>query len=356
MNKKKAVLFPYVSPQVFPFIKYFGELADGLELAQVVSPQGVAQAGKDVAYLANRDSIGVSVSNDVNFREADTLLVSELPDEYPCLEEVVRTIEKFLTEEKEVQCYHPFTGNLLERLQKAGLSASCPPALTKPEVDVRVRRVFTPEVPVIFVGGLSGDYDQQEIVLRLSAQLRKKGHRVSAFMGGDIFTLLKCHSYSPVLRSNIDNGLKVLALNQMLRKICEKEHPELIIMELPGDVIRFNEVLTGGFGVDTFLLSQAVLPDFFIACVAYGAYNGAYFKEVSAYCQNHFGFSVNEIHVSNKLLDYSKTVERQKLFWIRMPESRTEQVIGAYQPMDSGFTVHSWVKGDYTERILEALR
>lgn len=355
MNKKKAVLFPYVTSQAFPFVRYCNALSEEFELYQVVSPQGIIPAGKDAAYLNNREEIGVSVSNEVDCEGADMLLVPELPDEYPCLEEVLQTMEQFLASGKEVRCYHPFAGEQLERLQKAGYTEAVPPAVTKPEIDIRVRRVFTPEIPVIFVGGLSGEYDQQEVLLRLSAQLREQGHRIAVFAGNDMLAMLKCHSYSPILRSNVDNGLKVLALNEMLRKVCKEEHPELILMELPGGVIRFNDVLNGGFGVDTFLLSQAVLPDYFIACAAYGTYNGAYFKEVSAYCENHFGFPINQIHVSNKLLNYSKTVERFRPFWIKMPEREVEKAIGAYQPMDTDFVVRNWTKGDYTSVILEEL-
>ena len=355
MDKKKAVLFPYVTPQTFPFVKYFNALSEELELYQVVSPQGVLPAGKDAAYLNNREAIGVSVANEVDCEGADVLLVPELPENYPCLEETLQVMEQFLASGKEVRCYHPLAGEQLERLQKAGYTEAVPPAVTKPEIDIRVRRVFTPEVPVIFVGGLSGEYDQQEVLLRLSVQFRERGRRIAVFAGTDMLAMLQCHSYSPILRSNVDNGLKVLALNELLRKVCKEEHPELILMELPGGVIRFNDVLNGGFGVDTFLLSQAVLPDCFIACAAYGTYNGAYFREVSAYCERHFGFPINQIHISNQLLNYSKTVERFRPFWIKMSETEVAQAIRGYQPMDTAFTVRNWTQGDYTGVIWEEL-
>lgn len=58
-----------------------------------------------------------------------------------------------------------------------------------------------------------------------------------------------------------------MQLNQFIRSIVNIESPQLILAEAPDAIIKYNDVVPNGFGIRTFMLCQAILPDYFIASV-----------------------------------------------------------------------------------------
>ena len=67
------------------------------------------------------------------------------------------------------------------------------------------------------------------------------------------------------------------------------------------------------YGVIPYLISQAVQPDYVIACIPCGEVDGAKLLNLSESCKYRFGFEIDFFHMSNVHVDYNASVSNQSL-------------------------------------------
>ncbi len=66
---------------------------------------------------------------------------------------------------------------------------------------------------------------------------------------------------------SVDEAEKIERINVLLKDLETREQPSIILLEAPDAVMKYNNYLTNGFGIRTYMLAQAAEPDAFLCCI-----------------------------------------------------------------------------------------
>lgn len=165
--------------------------------------------------------------------------------------------------------------------------------------------MYSPKIPIIMVGSLVGECNKHEVAAMLSEEFKSLGYRSTAIISDVNYELINCVSYPNFFyEDKYNNNLKITLFNLYVKSIIEYNNLDILVIEVHGDVTRFSDRCFSGFGVDAFLISQAITPDKFILCTNCEKYKIEELNWLSLYVKSKFGFDTEYIHVSNKVVDY----------------------------------------------------
>lgn len=307
-----AALFPFV-PQFLPAVKLFEELQSKYTLRALISPPGFALTGKDAGYSRNHPSIGLTVTDTLNptdFMWDALLLIKAQGMEAIEDSELENVAEVALRSGKSVLYFDDDSTNAHEKM--SSLSELHPGKLEIYGRSSHTRAISPfdndkfkyPDTPVILIGGLVSEADTFEVLLRLVARLRADGWCVTGITRHPLGELFGLHTLHHILdRKDITEAAKILELNRFVRSMEAAERPGIILMEAPDSVMKFNNYAPNGFGIHTFMLCQAISPDYFVCCVPCELAVGQFVETISRDFEYRLGSAIHAAHVSNMVVD-----------------------------------------------------
>lgn len=337
-SKNKAMIYPFQKKDI-PFIRYFESFCGDIVIDSVCSHKGSGLIGKDIAYSANRNSLGVTVK-EVSTEMIDSsdvvIILSDLSDNLKKLsiELMIRVAEAG----KKIMCFLDISDEEQEKIKSKCNTNQClfcqdvrkkDQALLN-DVASHTKKMHATDIPIVFVGGLTEQADQVEVALGITKEFRNRGYRVSTIVNSEVYNIFGLHSYSCSLKE--EKAVQFIrSFNYLIKAIETTENPEIIIIELPGTMIRYNDLLTGDFGVYTYYFTQACVPDYTICCVPTGDYVNEFFKMLSKDFENKFNFKIDCLHFSNPTLDFANSEQYREIRLFNLPIHKVEEVIAGLE-------------------------
>ncbi|WP_055108607.1 TIGR04066 family peptide maturation system protein [Paenibacillus ihumii] len=212
------------------------------------------------------------------------------------------------------------------------------------------------DVPVIMILGLGENCEKWDLQLELCDFFHHKGYRATLISSNPISQLLGYYT----LPSSFDNsGLTfsqhVQKINSFIKKIEIKENPDVIILGVPGGILKYSHSVPNGYGYIPFLISNAVIPDLSILSLYSGNYTEQQLKEIQSTCYYRFGAEVNYFHISKKVCDYD--FETKKLNYFSVDHSYLiENIIRPLENMNTFSISDSWSSQKVFEMIILELQ
>ena len=80
------------------------------------------------------------------------------------------------------------------------------------------------------------------------------------------------HPFPQFMFDPINDEKKIEMFRSFIYFIQEKEHPDVIIIGIPGASLPINEYVPMGYGITNYLTSMAIRPDFSIVCAYYNPF------------------------------------------------------------------------------------
>ena len=316
--KQTITVYPY-HPQHYPVVAAWDGLCEEYMLQAVVSDSGSGLCGKDAAYAIARENSGILVSSDVNtaIDQSDALMILSGDLSEPPHEGAVDAMRYAVSKGKKVFCAAKASD-----IQKSTLSCV---SFLKEETgvaavsSVELRQVYPITIPVIFVGSLFDQTDEDYVSLQLISRLKSKGVRVSGF-GTDLCChFLGLHTYPEyLLNGGITDTERIMQFNAFLHEIERKERPDVLVMQLPTALLRFNDFIINSFGIVPYLIAQSVVCDYFICCSANDRYNQEFWKNISKDFTYRYGHPIDVVHLSGSTINYMESLERRMLAYFRV--------------------------------------
>ena len=342
--KTSVAIFPFVG-RTLPIVRHFNNLQNIYTITCVITWRGSGVVGKDAAFVYNHPSINIPVLDCHNSMscEWDILLVdcSNIGNKYSAVDEY-EFFCKCLDSGKKVI----FINNTNElpgcfyRLKKA-----YPEYVEQLDITTSHHFVSTDDfdyyplsVPVILVGSLVDLSDSLEVLLSLKEQLEMRGYATSCISANNMGPLVGLYIASHIWSDNtVTEEQKILRLNQLARHIINIEQPNLLLVEAPDAVIKYSDVIPNGFGIQTYMLSQALGLDYFVACVPCDLAFNMFLESVSSGVREKYGIPICAAHISNTLVDSSNVTQDNLPLCVHVSETivseRLEKNIGGVIPM-----------------------
>lgn len=167
--------------------------------------------------------------------------------------------------------------------------------------------------PVILTGGIVEEADVFETTIVAASVLKDMGLRVAVITKEAAAQLFGFLDFT-ILYSKYENAAeKVSALNIAIRAVERNLVPDIIVIEAPDAMIRYNDIAPNGFGLCTYMLCQAVAVDFLICCMPYDLAQEGFIKLLSEDFKIRYGTEISIVHASNVLIDSIELLNQKHL-------------------------------------------
>lgn len=313
--KIKSAFFPFTE-QNLPILRHFAVHNHKYEICEAITWSGTGVNHKDIGYCCNLPPVGIPASGlpEEPAGGWDALIVDwDAAQNENSRLDLAHWLGECLAAGKKLvlvssRAYPLSSGKALQELYdkyRAQIEIVYSDESISQSLAVS-RQGFRPlPVPVVLVGGLIKESSALEILFALKETLEKNGHTVSCLCDSGSGVLAGMHSYRHVLSGELERteAEKIAALNQLAHDVLETERSELLLVEAPDAVIKYNYIAPNGFGIQTYMLSQALEPDFAVCCVPADTASERFLDTIGQELLRRYECSVIGFHVSNYVID-----------------------------------------------------
>lgn len=317
-----AALFPFDS-QLLPAVKLFEELQDKYTLRKLFSPPGFGLTGRDAGYSRNHPDAGMMVTEALDSADPtwDTLILAR--KETIANAKMESAAESALHSGKSVLYFDNDSTDVPRKLWALSerypgmVRIYCGNTYTLGNQRFGGDEYKYIDAPVVLVGGLVKEADTFEVVLRLTARLLAHGFCVTGITRHPLGKLFGLHTLNHIIdRTDLTEAEKILELNQFVRSLEAAERPNVVLIEAPDAVIRYNNFALNGFGIYTYMLCQAVRPDYFVCCVPCELAVGQFLEAISSDFKYRLGSPIHAAHVSNLVIDSIDLMQARSISYV----------------------------------------
>lgn len=325
---KQAVLYPFKREDI-PYILSGDKIYDQYEITDVVAPCGSGLCGKDISYADNRGNFGVKVKENLEeaLKKRDALLVTSGNQEkyYVGIEDAIYTA---LQCEKDIIC-----NAKLSVKKRREIALLCKQKrrnfIYGQEERIQWRDVIVTgthrlRTPIAFVTSILADANNIELMLKVKKALDAMGYNVLT-VGATPEIQMYGGVYSGILDSLVNGRFQsdsvpvtIKLLNHFLWCVENQKSPDLMMLEIPGGLIETPD-FPNESGTFAYIITRAVQADYVIGTTLYGNYTDDSMLKISEEIERRFGFCLNCLHVSNKMLHITSSMHKQEMQYIYMP-------------------------------------
>lgn len=322
--KATVVLYPFCH-ELLPVVRHFSELQDCFSLYKLISLPGLGLTGHDAAYACNYPQTGYIVEESIDFSDSkwDTIILIQTLDEEIAKKSELETVaENALTAGKKVVYYGTLIADIPPKIFDLLRSNPLYMSVYTSDSDLplenrEVEGYCSLDAPVILIGGLIAEADVFEVLLGLVSRMREDGLRPMVFARSPIGRLFGFHNITGIYKkSELSEEKKICALNSQVKLYENAARPDIIVIEAPDALIRFNDIAPNGFGIQTYMLAQAILLDFCICCVPCEFADISFISALSNDFSIRLGTQINIVHVSNIIVDSADLLQSKRVSFV----------------------------------------
>ena len=245
------------------------------------------------------------------------------------MEEMVTCIKK----KKHVFCIMQLTKEELSTVQESledkeiNLFHNLPPYCFKSDLASGEGRLYTCGCPVIFIGELCIGMQVEEVIMKLYNTFEGHGYKVEIILDNPCADLMGMYTTPSFIYENIAECDKILRFNHYIQKIYENDHPDVIFVQIPGNVLPLCEDTISDFAIFCFYYSRALKPDLFYCLLPSNLSDD---KTVAVFhndLKSRYGFGFDGVFVSGKHLDLNEASRNGSVEYITMETGKKESKI-----------------------------
>lgn len=328
--REKVAVYPFY-PKLFPYIRNYDKLQEKYKILEVYVPSGLGLSNKDLSYACNHTPIGMkgSLIQDLDKSKADILvLIDDLDDDFNN-KDFPDIINIALDNGMKVKYYaksFDFVSNEIWILAEGHKEAL--------EIIVEGHKhgdsgqtKLPLQTPVILVGGLLDEPDVLEVLLQVYLNLNELGFKVSVLTKTPFSLGTNFHCISALFDNKTDEKTNISNLKATLKNIEHKEQPDIILIETPDPIMEYNEFAHNGYGIRTYMLSLATIPDSMVCVIPTELSIDEYVEMVSKFVSEKYNTILDGVHVSNSIIDSLEVLQSQGLSWVHIPLKEVDKML-----------------------------
>lgn len=313
-KNERLLIYPYNLE--FTSVLRHRSLLCGYEISSLVSPSGWGFTGKDAGIADRGSNIGILVTADFekSLQLCDTVMIVESHLPFDFEKYIFNKIKLAVKAKKNIICTLKLDRKTIEEITSM---CNCEGVYFKhfngtqnfllEEIDIDNESIEEIETPIILTIGIAEKTSKFEIQLALREKIQKLGYKISQIGTRSYCEMMGFHPFPSFMYGNtISDVNKVLMFNRFIKKIEKSEKPDIIIIGVPGGIMPFNKKFTNKFGLLTFEVSNAVVPDIVIASLLYEDYKSEGFEMYANLIKYKLGFEVDFFNIANMQFDWRK--------------------------------------------------
>lgn len=325
--RNKTTIFPYYK-NCYEIVYYFTKYTSKYNIKHAISPKGFKLAGKDAGFIENKEELGILIEEDIDMAisQSNILIITPISNLYNYREYVLDIIKKSIKAKKEIVCVMRLNESELIRFNEMSnayqinftyvnpiINKICNSWMTPKKTNVIPKKLYRPEIPVVFIGETFPSSISLKVMLDLKYSLKALGYSVLGITSCICGKLLGFESNIAFLDINLNPAEKCISFNHFIQNICMDNRVDILIIQIPGPVIVYDDYIVNSFGIETFMMSQVLQQDFFVLCDSFQGVEEEYYIKISKYLKEKFGFYIDVVSMTNGMLDYKITKDINEL-------------------------------------------
>ncbi|MDF2540587.1 MAG: peptide maturation system protein family [Herbinix sp.] len=302
---KKLALYPF-NRELSPIARYI-DLLPEYDRCYPLVPNTFSCDGLDISSIDGGDFHGIKVSSDCDkiIDQCDSLYIDF--DKRITKKAVYEAlIQKGIDHGKEVIVSKTLQKYLAkDNLIKGNYASN----FIGPE------RLYKIDVPVITIMGTGENSNKFELQLALRRYFLSKGYKVSQF-GTKEYSELFGFDEIPFIYEDISVKQRILKLNQYLCNVVNEQKPDLIILGVPGSIMKYNDMVLNDFAEPAHIINNAVIPDIAILSILYEQFTPEYFHMLNNYCKYSMNCEIDYFNIANCKASYDEETKDLRYIYL----------------------------------------
>lgn len=330
-----VAIYPYCT-ELLPVVKHFERFQEDFSIALLISPPGLGLDGRDAAYACNHPNLGITVVSDIDAKnDAWEILYLCCPKQPNVVDDahLVEMATRALKAGKKVMFFIDNADSIscdmkgLQQLYPNQFDVQNCVALQPPHIDMGIGHKQL-RSPVVLVGGLITGEDSFYALTSLAVCLRKLGLDPMVFSASISGYLLGFHNYSYIFEDNdISADEKIEAVNALVANLEYHAMPDIILLEATDALLRYNNTVPNGYGINAFMLCQAVEPDMLVLCLPCDMFDKDMLDTLSKDFSIRLGSAITAVHISNVIIDSAEVLQSNTITNVRLGMDDVEEAL-----------------------------
>ncbi len=362
MRRDKIIVYPY-DDQFTPVFRH-RELLKDYEVVGLVSPRGWGLTGRDAGEADNGSPLGLFITSDFDgsMDICDAVLFSESRTQPEFRQYFMPKVMSAIEAGKDILFTFPLKNDICNEISRAcdthGVDFKY---YHYPEPRKALQGIFSEDellfdidTPVIFVLGTGERTNKFEIQLALRENIMKMGYKVSQIGTRGYCELLGFHSFPRVMFGNaISEISKIVSFNRFIKGLERDEHPDVIVIGVPGGIMPFNNRLPNRYGILAYEVSQAVTPDSTVYSCHYSEYTPEYFSKMNDTLKYRLGCKVDCYNMSNNIFDWVASKYEGRMVYTSSNSRFVDEKLRAYEQL--GLPIFNVLNSEGAVRMTDCL-
>jgi hypothetical protein len=164
------------------------------------------------------------------------------------------------------------------------------------------------------IGGIVNEADVTELVVSLTIHLNREGHRTVTISNNPIGGIFGFGSIQDILRdTSMGETNKINKMNQYINGLVARKRPDVLMIEAPDAIMKYNETVHNGYGIHTYMLCESVQPDRLVCCIPYELAFDGVMQKFDKHTRARYNIPISMFHVSNILIDGAEIDQQKKI-------------------------------------------
>lgn len=306
MDREGIILYPY-DLEYFPIVKY-KELFMDTGMLFLLAPKGFGITKKYADYFIEKSESEVVIFDEINdeiSKRAKTICILDTIEKVE-IEDINQVITRACQNKISVLYAADSCTERFEIVKEICKQYNNNFSVMNPNFPVGVDQIGIQQgkkvidTPIVMVCGISPMTQKFELELYLRKYFIQHKYVVSQIGSKIASGLFGFCSINPYIFSHDTTEVqKIHTINNMIKKIEENEHPEVIIIGVPGGILPLTSKHHFGYGVYAYEIFNAVCPDFTILSIPNGEYTDEFYEEMNKMCKYKFSIEIDAFFVSS---------------------------------------------------------
>lgn len=331
-NSLKAVIYP-INKEYVEILKYKEIVKKYEEIIPVcLSGQGIEH--RDAGELVKGKLLGIEIMADfeICMQDADDIIFTEFSD--VVFDKMMYSIEHkkniVCLFELEDEMNRTITGKCIENGVHFKNYCDSYAAYDMLKEKLKEKKIKEMNVPILLICGLSEYTNKFEVQLRVREEFKKRGYCVSQIGSKKYSRIFEMHNFPKFMFQNIPEIDKIYLFNSYVKQIEIKEHPDIIIIGVPGGIMPYDMDHPNGFGIVNYLVSNALSVDSTLLCLAYNEYEDSFWEFIADYMQYRYEYSVQSFHLANVFHDIYGDERNEGERLVYMKQKKVDEKIESF--------------------------
>ncbi|MCL2284792.1 MAG: TIGR04066 family peptide maturation system protein [Firmicutes bacterium] len=311
---KKLAIYPF-SKKLSPIAR-FSDMLKEYQLSVVYAPKSFGLEGIDAGVVDGGGHIGVTVTSIGDDMPFDTILMDYHPS-IVNMDAYLNIIKRCEGQNKKIIVTRQLSNKLFNNESHSFciLGGDVVPEENVQNINVSMG-LFDIDVPVIMVLGKGEQCNKFDLQLAVRRHFVDRGYKVCQWGSKEYSELFGFPSLPAFVSGNSSLTNRIIYLNRHIYETVRMQAPDLIIIGVPGSIMKFSNQLVGDFGETSLIISNALKTDVAMLSTYSLPYKLEYFKLLQNYCKYRLDLPVKHFNIANTRCDYNR--DRNNLSYLSL--------------------------------------